>query len=103
MRVQISQSCDQSPNVLRIARMHKVKVKRGNRRPLQNCSDTSDYYVADLIGSRASERSRESQVLALSPCILRIDPILCCRTCNRSAGVIESIHLMRVTSTPSAP
>jgi hypothetical protein len=49
MRIQISQSCDQSPNVFRIARMHKIKVKRGNRCPLQNCSDASDYYITDLM------------------------------------------------------
>ena len=48
-RFQILQSCQQSPNVLWIARMHQIEVERGDGRALKDCSDAADHYVPDSV------------------------------------------------------
>jgi hypothetical protein len=49
IRVQILQSCQQSPNVFWIARMDQIKVEGGDGRALQDCSNAADYYITDLV------------------------------------------------------
>lgn len=101
MPLQRFQSSHGELNVIRVARMNPIQIKRGDWRAMQNGADSADHKEIHTLRHQGFAEWTKNQASDSSPRNFGIDCTVYCSVSNRSRGLRDSIHRISVRSTPS--